>query len=147
MDEKLCSKCGESKAPVEFGNNRRTKDGKQAWCKLCMREYNDSYSKTDRRKEYFKKYFKSDHGYNKHLQRQFGITVEVYNDMLARQGHVCAICNQPCRSGRRLAVDHSHRTGEVRGLLCLDCNTAIGKLQDSSVIAYQAARYLERSGA
>lgn len=123
------------------------KDGKQGWCKACMKCYQDANRDYAKRRGYFKEYFKSDKGHNSHLMRSFGITVEQYREMLANQGGTCAICFQINKSGRRLAVDHSHKTGEVRGLLCTNCNSAIGKLQDSSVIAYQAARYLERSGA
>ena len=147
FNEKLCTKCGLWRGPEFWKKHQSTKDGLQGWCVDCMRAYRKAYSQEDRNKIRSRERYHSDAGRNYWLQRQFGITVAIYNDMLASQGHVCAICNQPCRSGRRLAVDHNHRTGEVRGLLCLDCNTAIGKFQDSSVIAYQAARYLERSGA
>lgn len=57
---------------------------------------------------------------------QFGITIEQYELLLDIQGNVCAICGDKCLSGRRLAVDHCHETGRVRGLLCRRCNQRLG---------------------
>ena len=55
---------------------------------------------------------------------QLGVTDDEYEGMLAEQGGVCAICGSPPKS-RRLHVDHDHRTGAVRGLLCFRCNRAL----------------------
>lgn len=60
------------------------------------------------------------------LKRNFGITLAEYDALLLRQGGVCALCDGPCITGVRLAVDHDHKTGRVRGLLCLICNVGIG---------------------
>jgi hypothetical protein len=76
------------------------------------------------------------------LRRKFGITPERYEELLEAQGGVCAICQKPCSSGRRLAVDHDHEAGIVRGLLCRRCNTAIGLLGDDAVSLLRAAGYL-----
>lgn len=60
--------------------------------------------------------------------RVYGITVEQYDALLEKQGGVCTRCKQP-PGQLRLAVDHNHETGEVRGLLCGPCNTFIGRLE------------------
>lgn len=62
--------------------------------------------------------------------KKYGLSEEDYERLLAEQGGVCAICEEP-PSGRwkRLAVDHDHETGEVRGLLCITCNTLLGRLE------------------
>jgi hypothetical protein len=83
------------------------------------------------------------------LRASFGLSLEDYELMLAAQDGACAICKQPethKRNGKvkALAVDHDHATGKVRGLLCFDCNTAIGKMKDSPEILTSAIRYLER---
>ena len=58
--------------------------------------------------------------------KQLGITDEGYQALLEAQGGKCAICgNPPKEGGRRLHVDHNHRTGKVRGLLCFRCNRAL----------------------
>jgi Zn-finger nucleic acid-binding protein len=75
------------------------------------------------------------------LVRKYGITLAEYDGMHTAQGGVCAICNEPERIDRRLAVDHCHVTGRVRGLLCAMCNTAIGKLRDSTELLERALHY------
>lgn len=80
---------------------------------------------------------------HKNNLKQYGITPEDYDEMHAAQGGVCAICLGDCPTGRRLAVDHCHETGSVRGLLCLKCNTGIGKFGDSPELLLAAADYLE----
>jgi len=76
------------------------------------------------------------------LRRKYGLSVAEYESLLAGQGGGCAICGRSCSSGRRLAVDHCHRTGMVRGLLCKACNTAIGFLEDSTHLLDRAKVYL-----
>jgi hypothetical protein len=69
--------------------------------------------------------------------------------MLAKQNGVCVVCRQPetkVINGKvlKLAVDHDHETGKVRGLLCMACNIAIGYLQNDPLRARSVAEYLER---
>jgi hypothetical protein len=78
---------------------------------------------------------------NKRYQKLFGITEEEYFQLLAFQNGVCAICNNTPKD-TRLHVDHSHTTGEVRGLLCYKCNYSIGLLDDSPEKATRLAAYL-----
>ena len=77
------------------------------------------------------------------LLRKFGISWAEYETMFLLQGGVCAICKKPEQQEKRLAVDHCHDTGKVRGLLCSMCNTAIGKLNDSVELLQRAIEYLE----
>jgi hypothetical protein len=66
--------------------------------------------------------------------------------MWAEQNGRCAICSTTLREGRGgAAVDHCHRTGKVRGLLCSPCNTAIGKLREDPALFASALAYLERA--
>lgn len=60
------------------------------------------------------------------LRTRYGITPEEYDELLARQDGRCAMCREECATGKRLAVDHDHATGAVRGLLCHACNRALG---------------------
>ena len=71
-----------------------------------------------------------------------GMTWELYQQMLSDQESVCAICQKPDASGRRLAVDHNHETGKIRGLLCLSCNQFIGKLENGTVPTSRLIAYL-----
>ena len=80
----------------------------------------------------------------KDLLRRFGLTLAQYNEILDSQKGVCAICENLCSSGKNLAVDHCHKTGKVRGLLCVDCNLGIANLKESSQIMQRASDYVER---
>lgn len=85
---------------------------------------------------------------DRHLQTNFGLSLAEYGEMILAQDGKCAICNRPemqMRNGKRksLAVDHDHATGKIRGLLCSDCNTGIGKLQDDRDVLLAAVRYLD----
>lgn len=65
--------------------------------------------------------------YNKCLIRRFGITEEQYNKLLAKQKECCAICGRHQSNFKnRLHIDHDHKTGIIRGLLCAGCNTGLG---------------------
>lgn len=80
-----------------------------------------------------------DHG----LRFKFGITLADYEAMSEAQGGVCAICKKPPQKHRRhLDVDHDHKTGRVRGLLCSPCNRAIGYFRDDPELMRAAAAYL-----
>lgn len=75
--------------------------------------------------------------------KMYGISTEQYDEILAVQGGVCAICKGPHRGrGSYFHVDHNHTTGKVRGLLCHYCNTAIGSLRDDPVLLESAITYL-----
>ncbi len=75
------------------------------------------------------------------LKSKYGLSPDDYDLIFAAQGGKCAICTQP-PGDKRLHVDHDHETGEIRGLLCSCCNTAIGQLQDDPDLAQAAADYL-----
>lgn len=88
-----------------------------------------------------------DHARNLNFQRNFGITLEKYNEMHASQNGVCAICGNPEtieRNGkpRWLAVDHCHDSQKVRGLLCGNCNPMIGYAKDNIQVLEKAITYL-----
>jgi len=78
--------------------------------------------------------------------RKYGITPEVYKDMFVYQEGACAICGTPPPIDRKLAVDHDHLTGKVRGLLCQKCNVVLGGANDSIEILTKAIKYLKDSG-
>lgn len=80
--------------------------------------------------------------------KKYGITPAQYDAMLDAQDGVCAICGRPPKGGRTssasLHVDHDHKTGIVRGLLCNACNLGVGKFMDSPALLRIAAVYLEK---
>jgi hypothetical protein len=74
--------------------------------------------------------------------KQLGVTTEQYETMLAAQGGGCAICGNPPKT-RRLDVDHDHRTGQVRGLLCHKHNRGLAYFNDDADMLLRAADYLD----
>lgn len=83
---------------------------------------------------------------NRNLVKNYGITLDQYNQILIKQNNVCAICLKPeanrSKRYKNLATDHHHVTKKVRGLLCNKCNRAIGLLGDSIDIALNLTEYL-----
>jgi hypothetical protein len=87
---------------------------------------------------------------SEHRFKRRGITKEIYEKKLSEQGGVCAICGKPPKhdgdmvkkAQQSLHIDHDHATQEFRGLLCGQCNTAIGKFQDDPKLLMQAIGYL-----
>jgi len=79
--------------------------------------------------------------YAHHIKRTYGLTLDQYDQMFKAQGGVCAICGEPQLS-RRLAVDHDHEKGHVRGLLCSKCNFKLSVLDDADFVS-KATEYLK----
>lgn len=107
--------------------------------------------KPEQVKEYQAKYRDKNRSYlsAKERERKFGIDLATYSAMIAAQDNKCAICRKPetaTRLGKvkALSVDHDHKTGKVRGLLCSDCNTGIGKLGEDRSRLISAIQYLDK---
>jgi len=82
--------------------------------------------------------------FGNHLRRTYGITLEEYNSLIERQGGGCGICGSTQDMRKlRFAVDHCHETGKVRGVLCQQCNRALGVLGDGIAGLMKAIEYLK----
>jgi len=68
----------------------------------------------------------------------YGISEEKYQELLQKQNHRCAIC----KKRKRLCVDHDHETDEVRGLLCVSCNTLLGRFEKNPALFLAILQYL-----
>lgn len=118
----------------------KSKDKKREY----QRNYRQKYS--ERRKEYFHNYYhKHKQVWSKYrLYSQYGITIDDYNRMFEEQCGGCAICGiHQSKLKKALSVDHNHRTGQIRGLLCNKCNLLLGNASDNFVLLRSAADYLE----
>jgi len=74
----------------------------------------------------------------------YGISLEEYEKMFEKQNGLCAVCgNTNLRYKKSLSIDHCHKTNMVRGLLCDDCNLAIGLMNDDIKILKKAVKYLK----
>lgn len=125
-----CLNCLEIKSFDDFHNHKSATHGKQYTCKNCS-------NKPKIRSENYKKNKRSHQ-----LKSAFGINLEEYEILSQSQNNVCAICKTN-NTNKRLAVDHCHKTGKIRGLLCGKCNTGIGLMQDNIHILQSAINYLE----
>lgn len=77
------------------------------------------------------------------LKKNFGISEEQWNQLRKQQNYQCAICGITEEENKKnLAIDHDHSTGEIRGLLCSNCNAGIGFLKDSPEYINKAYKYL-----
>lgn len=87
------------------------------------------------------------------IERTYGITPEDLAALIDAQDEGCPVCHEPITLGVLLgsssptdyAVDHDHKTGAVRGVLCRSCNIGLGNFRDSPSLLRSAARYLERA--
>ncbi|MDT0437482.1 MULTISPECIES: endonuclease VII domain-containing protein [Streptomyces] len=114
---KLCRLCGEVKPHGEWHRNATASDGLSTRCKAC----------------------RAVQGRQGHLMRQYGITEAERDALIEAQVGVCCICLKAPPEH----VDHCHKTGRVRGVLCFSCNAALGQFKDRPDAIRRAAAYVE----
>ena len=98
-------------------------------CRDCHKVYRDENKKTR------SKYSRKD------VLKQYGLDEDSYHEMSEKQGHVCYICRS-ILIGKSLCVDHCHVSGDVRKLLCINCNTGLGQFKDSEELLMRATNYI-----
>lgn len=139
MTTRICTMCNVEKSVDEYWKDRSKKHGLSARCKSCKTALFNEYRKKGGYDK--KRYWKDPQGEReRHLQRKYGITQTDYDDMFASQGGECAICHKT--QDTSFNVDHDHDTGEVRGLLCSNCNRMIGYASDNKETLANAIDYL-----
>lgn len=164
MVTRVCKKCGVEKPETAYHRDGHGYLYRQ--CKECYnaeqqakyhedvetsREYNrtKAFHRSQAARDYRKAY-RAKHAseiarkkYEGRIRRVYGMSVEDYEALRDSQGGVCVVCGRD-PSPKRLYVDHDHATGLVRGLLCNNCNSAIGLLADNPAAMRAAAAYVER---
>jgi Recombination endonuclease VII len=127
---KYCPRCEQTLPIAAFGRNRASADGATSYCRPC----HNAISKANRERR---------HGNTReyHLRRRYGIGQGEVDAMLAAQGGLCAAC----REDEPKHVDHDHKTGRVRGMLCFLCNQALGNVRDDVTRLQGLIDYLRRS--
>lgn len=134
---RICAVCRKKKPIFEFyfrdgGKRVRTE------CKVCINARNKKWylENRDRANAIFR------NSKRKKRYAKIGISEEGFQELLRRQHGRCAICRAKPKDGIRLAVDHDHKTGKVRGLLCKHCNQALGHFRDDPIRLQKAISYL-----
>jgi hypothetical protein len=126
-----CTGCTAIKTLAEFYKDAKASLGVSPKCKDCC--------KVDRKNSYHRD---AEASRITKVARMYGTTAGWILKQREIQGNVCAICGRVNANGRALSVDHSHKTGQVRALLCSSCNIAIGLFQDHPELLEVAAQYL-----
>lgn len=125
--KRFCSRCKEVFSISDFHPNTAQADGLSTWCKSCS------------------KIVGKDKSWKSRIKHHYGLTPVEYYKILADQNGLCAICKTPANEdNKRLAVDHCHTTGKVRGLLCFHCNTLLGHCFEKLEILLNAADYIRK---
>jgi Recombination endonuclease VII len=112
--------CGRTKSIEEFYKKRSGSDGFATYCG----PYDIQKTGRSRRK------------------RKYGMAAAEFDDLLLSQHGKCAICKRPSYTKKGLVVDHCHRTGAIRGILCSRCNSALGLFDDDPALLERALEYL-----
>jgi len=125
---RLCTKCKEFKPTAEFSKQNARPDGLNPYCKTCVKAYYVAHKgkgigkgkrklpRTDAQRVKQRTH---------NLRLHYNITPEEYDALFAQQEGKCKLCHQPPKEGKKLFVDHNHKTGKVRGLLCHKCNQGL----------------------
>lgn len=138
MVDGLCSQCKDCdaiRAKSNYGQKRRdySKEYRLNNKEMIRAKWKDYYAKNKIKSA------------ENRLKRYFNITMNDYSKMLELQNGSCAICKIDASAlKKRLAVDHCHVTGAIRGLLCTRCNTGIGNFKDNINILNNAVKYLTK---
>lgn len=135
MEAKECTKCGQTKPLTEFFRNRcNGPEARRSDCKSCNQA---KYADWSRRNPIKRRAIDRKHKY--------GITQEQFEALFKSQDGACAICLTKDDFGRgAIHVDHDHKTGGVRGLLCVRCNAGLGYFRDDPDLLLKSVEYLRR---
>ena len=138
LETRVCRVCKKEKNLLdEYYLSRKDPTKKSSYsyeCKTCTVKRSVEYNREN-----------STSVKSQYLKRNYGLTFEEFEAMLSDQDNCCAICKGTKTYGRhkRFTVDHSHKTGKIRGLLCHRCNTALGLVGDDIHILNTMIEYLE----
>lgn len=139
---KICADCKESKQDREFHKKSSAKDGLQTRCKTCNNKKVRQWQ-SDNPEAFEVNWRRNSYGEHRSLikrARLYGITKEELKELLLNANGICDICKRP--PTRWLVVDHCHKTKKVRGILCEQCNTALGLFADNPEFLQSAINYL-----
>lgn len=133
MDRQTCTKCGIEKPLIKFELRADTQKYRPD-CKDCRKAYSKKY--------YYKNKEKL---LDKFIFSKYNINKKELQNLRNNSKGKCNICKKSCTTGRKLAIDHCHNTGKVRGLLCSKCNLMLGQAKDNINILKSAINYLEEN--
>lgn len=148
-EQKLCTKCKEYVEITLFSNDKHRADKLNKYCRPCLKIISSKWLHSEKGINYRKAYYKSDAFRNSRYKNTFSISLIEYEKMIKVYDNNCYICRKKetafeGKTGitKRLSIDHDHKTGNIRGLLCTRCNTALGLIKDDIETAKNIIEYL-----
>lgn len=166
---RTCTVCKVTKEPKEFHKRAYARSGYTSYCKACKIAYDKDYVYKNRAKskvqdklyremnkdkleQYGKNYYKANkekvnkkNNKNFYMQK-YGITLERKLEMIKEQENKCFICSVTLLGTLDGYVDHDHKTGKVRAILCRYCNMGLGSFRDTPALLVEAVKYLKLHG-
>lgn len=168
-DSKFCKRCGQNKPLNAFNRSKNRPDGLDFYCRECSnrkgRDFYHNKGGKKRQRRYYLNHKKDKLAYEKARRKlpdvrlkhslarthiETGVSyeklVKYYNKQFKKQKGCCAVCGKhQTEFKNRLCIDHNHGTNKLRGLLCHNCNLAIGNLKDDAEICLKAYEYLRKN--
>lgn len=161
---KLCRRCNTEKPLSDFRKASKEKDGYQYSCKKCSNEDTKKWRKKNYELEKERARIRRHSNLDKHnattrrwrennpdkvkalhLKKKYNLTLDQWNSMFLEQQGKCKVCEtHQDNLEKELAVDHCHKTGKIRGLLCVRCNRAIGLLEDRIDLLEKSINHLRQ---
>jgi hypothetical protein len=136
VEMKICNKCNINKIIDCFSRHSPSRLEKRKYCKKCATQATTAYELRHPNRELTYR-----------LNKNFSMSKEEYDIILINQNNKCATCEKMFDNSNasKICVDHDHKTNKVRGLLCFNCNTTLGKVHDNIRTLTNMIKYLEKN--
>ena len=131
--EKRCTGCGNSYPDEGFSKDKTRSSGRTERCRGCR---SAAHKEWRTRFPYKQKWIR--------IKLLYGMTEADYEEILQEQQQRCAICREELQTGKSTHIDHCHKTGRVRGILCNGCNVALGYIKEDISLLRRIEEYLQR---
>jgi len=144
VNSKKCQRCEGVQPISNFPKDLSKKDLKSIYCHNCHKKINKARRSKpgyNEKRQAKRKY--SDRDRDWRLRTKYGISLEEFNRVFLSQDSRCALCRSQHSDNKNFVVDHCHKTGTFRGILCSYCNRALGMFKDDIQVLKKAIAYLK----
>lgn len=149
---KKCSRCKKKKPRTEFYKNKAKGDGLKAYCKKCSKILDKDYR--ERNPEKIKQIRKTSNErhltptkkFNYRLRSVYNLSRAEFDNLYDKQKGKCKLCRKKIKVSKSVHIDHNHKNGKIRGLLCSKCNLGLGHFQDNAEVLLRASKYILNNG-